>query len=453
MGRYNDAMQKSLFVAAALVLIVSAPTPAHAIRCSDGSESVPATAAQAVNGVKVGDPVCPVDIQAGIDAEAGTAKQWLAQHGKAKSDCGTAAPESFQMLDSKFAVCAYKALQAYEQQVGSFTISSAFRSKEQQVCVCIPYGGPKAGKCGSAGETGSDGYALSCQGHWHQCGLAIDVNPGDGNYDKLHAFVQGKGVSFPIAGDAPHMMPAGGDCSGGAKGGMVGSGTGSAQTPTSGLSDMLRQYLGGGQQPTNTAAPMTNSIPASSQPFSSAIPASTGASTNPGVTTGTGATTNTGSYTTAVPSSLNNAYGSTPAPVSDSLSNGPTTNSTSTFDLLAALAGGTPTATQVATGTPLALNSNLNQVGTALNVNGSVQTVTLMQNTVGNVVALSPGAQQTFTSQDLQYSQGTAYVPPQNTTLQQRVLDNLKQALLKLLDVLRPFSYVRPAVAPIDAVE
>jgi hypothetical protein len=64
---------------------------------------------------------------------------------------------------------------------------------------------------------------------------------------------------------------------------------------------------------------------------------------------------------------------------------------------------------------------------------------------LSNSVSLSPApaSQQTFTSSDLQYSQGGSYTPPSNTTLQQRVLENLKQTLLKLLEMIRPFGYVR----------
>lgn len=447
MGMYRHATQTVLLYSVFLLSLF--PSIASAIECSDHSQSHPATAAEAVNGIKVGDPVCPADQQAGVDAEAGAAKQWLAQHGKAKSDCGTAAPQSFQMLDSKFAICAYKALQAYEQQVGTFTISSAYRSKEQQVCVCKPYGGPVAGKCGSAGETGANGYAVNCSGHWHQCGLAIDVNPADGNYDKLHAFVKGKGVDFPIAGDAPHMMPAGGNCSGGAQGGMVGSGIGGAQTPTSGFTDALRSYM----SPQAAATPTQNPLPASSQPYTTAqpstiaSPASGGTTGSTGVSTNPGTAANTSAYTTAVPATIAN----TPASVSTQLNAGSQNAGTSTYDLLSALAGNTPQATTTATGTPLALNSSLYQVQQLTQTSVTQQydaagnPITLNAGTMNDVSRLGQG-QQTFTSQDLQYSKTDTYVPASGTTLAQRTLESLKQALLKLLDVLRPFSYVRPHI-------
>src|SRR5262249_2423816 len=105
---------------------------------------------------------------AGISADAEQAKEWLFERAQPVSSCGTASKESFEKLQPKFAICAYRALKAFEDQnggKGAFTISSAYRTQEQQSCVCG--GKPVAGKCGSAGETGANGYAINCSGHWH----------------------------------------------------------------------------------------------------------------------------------------------------------------------------------------------------------------------------------------------------------------------------------------------
>jgi hypothetical protein len=76
-----------------------------------------------------------------------------------------------------------------------------------------------------------------------------------------------------------------------------------------------------------------------------------------------------------------------------------------------------------------------------------------LNGSLSNVSALGTNGQQTFTSQDLQYTQSNSYVAPTNTSFAQRTLENLKQALLKLLSILKPFGYVRPTIAPGDAVE
>lgn len=286
----------------------------------------------------------------------------------------------------------------------------------------------------------------------------MDVNPADGNYDRLHSFVQGKGVSFPIAGDAPHMMPLAADCGSNAQsGGGVGSGTGGqAQTPTSGFSDMLRQYMGG-QQPATGAVPAGSAVPASSQPYTASQPTTIATPASSGSTGSTGATTAGGSsVTTAVPATIATGYTAQPTNVSDQLSTSQPTGSSNAYDLLNAIANPTTTIRQ-ATGTPLALNGSLYQTQqltqtqqVQYDVNG--QPIAL-NSSLSNVSALGP-SQQTFTSQDLQYTQAGDYVAPTktNTSLAVRTLENLKQALLKLLTVLRPFGYVRP-VPTEDVVE
>ena len=57
--------------------------------------------------------------------------------------------------------------------------------------------------------------------------------------------------------------------------------------------------------------------------------------------------------------------------------------------------------------------------------------------------ALTPNIQ-TFTSQDLRYSDtGGMYTPPQNTTLVARTLETLRQTLVAILAKLQPFGHVR----------
>jgi hypothetical protein len=162
------------------------------------------------------------------------------------------------------------------------------------------------------------------------------------------------------------------------------------------------------------------------------------------------------SQTTAVPATIATGNTAQPTNVSDQLTTTQPTGSSNAHDLLNALANPTTTKT-TSTSTPIALNGSLYQSqqltqtqqvqydanGQPIALNGSLS----------NVSALGPNGQQTFTSQDLQYTQSNSYVAPTNTSFAQRTLENLKQALLKLLSILKPFGYVRPQIAPEDATE
>lgn len=438
----------------ALLGLFLLPTSAQAIRCSDGSESVPATSAQAINGVNVGDPVCPADIQGGITNAAGEAKEYLYS---ISTKVNTADREHINKLNSTFAVCAAQYAKAYTQTYGeTLQITSAWRSRADQARV-------------STSPTSN-----------HTRGLAIDIHPASrsqASYDRMMNFAaQNKqfGVCFARPNyngspDMPHMTAAGigsrtEDCNKYGIAKMCDAGgpfdpsqvheaaQGPVRTPTSGLTDALRQYMGGGQQPANTqtpaptaspatgAAPAGGSVPTAAQPASiaqpgyTAVPASTGSGGSGGAAV---------PATIAVPSYQQPSIAQ-PTPVSvmlDAPRQDPPRQDS--FALLNALARPTTTTIQTATGTPLSLNTEIIQnIGTLPTASPTPRIIPAST----SPYALHPPVQ-TFTSPDLRYSgTGSTYAPPQNTTLIARTLESLRQTLMNLLASLQPFGRVRPAL-------
>ena len=88
------------------------------------------------------------------------------------------------------------------------TITSAHRTAQEQVCVCIGEKGPCAGRPHEA--KGKDGRRVVVRGiSRHQLGIALDVRPGTGRVNEfvcLHKFNPQFGVYFPLGSrDYPHM--------------------------------------------------------------------------------------------------------------------------------------------------------------------------------------------------------------------------------------------------------
>lgn len=116
---------------------------------------------------------------------------------------------SIDPLNPAFAQCVAAFIQKYEAAYPGvkMIITSAFRSPTQQKCVC-PSAVP--GKCGSVGSYNPKTGQVE-GGSNHQRGIAVDVNPSDGDYSKLHAFARANpslGVSFPLGmTDRVHMQP------------------------------------------------------------------------------------------------------------------------------------------------------------------------------------------------------------------------------------------------------
>jgi|GEM_PF-1880247 len=460
-----------LFAASVSYLGVTSVHADSATDCSQlGAGYRPATASDAAvkNGqIPVG--TCYNPDAAGISQQAEQAKQWLAQHAQAKSTCGTASDQSFEKLQSNFAVCAYNALKKYEDAGNKFTISSAYRSQQQQVCVCGPTG-PQAGVCGSAGPMGSDGYAISCNGHWHQCGLALDINPGNGNYDQLHQYIQGlnAGVGFPIAStDKPHMQSTNpsqcgaGSTSGGVASGSVLRNIQQGLLGSQGLANLFtppqpmqcpqgfllmngtcvpQQAMASTQ--TNPYSYLSPSPAPQTSPTSNVYGTDSSGTINPS-SAGTNTNTNTNGNTNGITIGSNVAGGGSGTSISGIIDSGsgqkPTGSTVSAIDLINAIANPTTTAltasSTAATGTPVALGSSLNNTvalhGTNVSIDGSWQ--------ASSTYALSPTVSQTFVSQDLSQTPTSMQTAPLPTNSTFTILEDLKQKLLYVISYLRPF--------------
>ena len=243
-------MYRSLVV---FLLLAALPIPSLAFRCADGQESHVATAEEASSAGKSRDgstnaiiagttQVCPEDAKAGISGDAGEAKAYLLSI--ARNLRNSAAPptkERIDPLNASFAICEAKFLKAYTNAHGPIYVVSAFR--------CGP-NSPSEIKCDRSENARAGGAGASN----HQVGLAVDVNPADGNYAQAHSFAQSNqqyGVWFRLGmDDRPHMEPvnkSSPSCDGvaGTPADSPGSG---GNTPSSGYSQALRDYLGGGQQ-------------------------------------------------------------------------------------------------------------------------------------------------------------------------------------------------------------
>jgi len=126
-------------------------------------------------------------------------------------DCKTYEDKNIERLAVPFATAAAAVLDAFRQLHGAVMITSAHRTAQEQVCVCIGEKGPCAGRPHEA--KGKDGRRVVVRGiSRHQLGIALDVRPGTGRVDEfvcLHKFAQLNpqfGVYFPLGSrDYPHM--------------------------------------------------------------------------------------------------------------------------------------------------------------------------------------------------------------------------------------------------------
>lgn len=421
-------MQRIGALAGFLVLIASfVPTPALALRCSDGSESHTATAQEAAaapNGAIIAGTtqVCPGDAQSGIDAQAGQAKNDLAS-----LRCNTGV--DIAHLDGKFAVCADKFMQQLRQTSSRACIRSAYRSEAQQAAACKNICGQLScpGLCAPPGRS------------YHQKGLAIDVDGVANNAQSWQIAAQ-FGVVNPGGlhrSDPNHYQSGNTDCAGmpvpaGDQGDYYNDTEHFFPAPSLPFQNMLGSLLRGGQQaPQPAQQTPPNPIPQLPVSSSTLISSMLSGSTTP---IGAGSTTNTLPMTDPF-------TGMQQTPVSGQLGGQPTGGSNpNPYDLLNALAYSGATSTTIATGAPLALNSNLYQAGSVqYDQNGRP----LPQVVPGSVSPQGPGSSQTFTSQDLQY-QDTGWTPPSNATLLQKTLASLQQALYQVLVWARPFGNLAP---------
>lgn len=403
--------------------------------------------------------VCPSDYQqSDITPESGEAKRYLSsifRDGGGRCSELTQDVDKIENLNPTFAVCAAKFLQAVRQQDSSIYITSAYRTSNQQGCMC----GNGSSGCAAAGRSN------------HQQGIALDLHA------RNYAWLQAQIRSFPglrhltIANDPYHMEAIkGGPCM---TAGYTPPDFTASQfiggSPTSQFTQSIRDYAY--EDTRMCALPDGNFVRCSSI-------ANLGNSPTTGLSSGS-------AVSPSLPSSGSSVSQTT------SSSNEPTTCSPSFFckgsvryyktstceeqvnevcaggcssgacigpskddPLTAALSETKSTSTSTSTQTTSAFDlisaiANPDAVGVPADpqapdvIVGSEEAARL-EDTAGNPAALvplgsiqtiTPGAQQTFRSPDLQDT-----VPfVQNFSNTPSVLESMRQTLLSILTYLRPF--------------
>jgi D-alanyl-D-alanine carboxypeptidase len=138
-------------------------------------------------------------------------RQWA---GSSTYDCKTYEDKNIEKLAMSFAVSAAAFLKAFVEVHGHVTITSAYRTADEQTCVCKGEKGPCAGRP-RLRKTKKGRRVVKRGTSRHQQGIALDVRAGIGTKDEyacMHEFAQFNpqfGVRFPMGmRDRPHMEPA-----------------------------------------------------------------------------------------------------------------------------------------------------------------------------------------------------------------------------------------------------
>jgi len=419
---YTSEMLLKTFVLFAfpLALLTFAPLATEAAGpCADGSSGHIATPAEVTAGALPGRPVCASDAAAGFTNDAGQAKEYLnSLPNKCVGGC-QAPPDRAHInkLNNAFAICAAGFFKAYTQRYGQVSISSAYRD------------GPSGENARAGGVPGSN----------HTIGVAIDVNPANGNYQTMWGFAKANpqfGVCFPHEGnDRPHMVLGG---IGGREGAMCAAkgvtkpcnGLSFVPSPASNtpptLSDQIRRALGM-QPPPPPQPPMAPQPQLPPQPQSQPQPTLPAQPTLPGQPT--------------IPSEYPQIK-----PVSDLIntntntSNNTNTNTkststaTSTWDLIDAYLNPVSDFIDIGKAVDIALNPDTSDA-TALEPGQGPSTIGAT-----GTLAISPSinAPQTFISNDLAKNPFASNATGQNTFVLQ-VLETMKRTLLLALEYLKPF--------------
>jgi|GEM_PF-3115562 len=324
-------------------------------------------------------------------------KQWA---GGSTYDCKTYEDKNIDKLNPQFAICMADFLRAYTGQYGqqSVRITSAYRSYDEQKCVCV---GEK-GLCGEALPVDSTGRPIGGLGVGHQYGTAMDIHPNNGDYQGFHNFAVNYGVWFRLGmKDRPHVEPRTQACGLGMSvppPGYAGPATGA---PTSQLSNLLRSTLGVPTQPI-PFRPTPLPLPTTQSPLIGFEPPplqTTTANTNTNVDTNSN--TSIAAATTSIADLLRQLLSTS------------TTTATTTRVNVGSSTSLIPRATTTPAGTPLWYPSII--------------------------------AQHTFTSEDLSWRR----TPVVDTPLQ-RTLAEFKAILLSILPYLQPF-YSTPNTGTINA--
>jgi D-alanyl-D-alanine carboxypeptidase len=137
-------------------------------------------------------------------------REWT---GTSARDCKTYENKNIEKLSTSFAVSAAAFLRAFVEIHGSVTITSAYRTAEEQACVCEGEKGPCAGRPRIVKAKKGRRIVKRGTSH-HQDGIALDVRAGTGSEEEfacMHEFAQFNpqfGVRFPMGKrDHPHMEP------------------------------------------------------------------------------------------------------------------------------------------------------------------------------------------------------------------------------------------------------
>ena len=131
--------------------------------------------------------------------------------GSSTYDCKTYEDKNIEKLAMSFAVSAAAFLKAFCEVHGYVTITSAYRTADEQTCVCKGEKGPCAGRPRMR-KTKKGRRVVTRGTSRHQRGIALDVRAGMGTKDEyacMHEFAHFNpqfGVRFPMGmRDRPHM--------------------------------------------------------------------------------------------------------------------------------------------------------------------------------------------------------------------------------------------------------
>lgn len=435
MTKGNAVRLLSLF----LLILIYVPLLSNAasVSCGTIAGTRLSTASDAVvkNGT-LKEGVCYNPSEYGISENEEKAKQFLKSlpkqfAGSSSYDCKTYEDKNIDKLSGKFAVCMERFLRDYATQVGKVTITSAYRSPEEQTCVCKG----ETGLCGRSIPLDAAGKPIGGIGVGHQYGTAMDIRAGGGTnteYARMHEFARKYGVHFRLGmADRPHVEPATQECGLGTSSpppGYSSTQTANNRPQGGGMADSLRSILGmqqGQQQQGGQPSVPGQSLPQAQNPLSAFQQGASGFSP------------------TQSPTNQGGGFSGSASPVSSSGAVQLPTYSApprSISDILTSLINPTPAAP--ATGaapaqssTTIKIHVNPKDIASS-NTRGAATGTTTAIITAGYAYAPnSVSAPQTFTSRDL-----SQVSPSQSAATRQTILARLKSILESMLVYLRSLS-------------
>ncbi len=439
------------YLVAVMVALCALPTlvvHAQAAGCHIASQ------AEVDAGAVAGREVCAADVAAGITVQAGEAKEYLRSIFTSGGQQCTAQQDKIGQLNNTFATCAAQMLKAYQERYGKVTINRAYNAMSCEAALCVNNPG-----CGGFNNNPAPNSS-------HVQGVAMDVQTQ--NQQQLIGFARANpqfGVCFPISWDTVHL---------------VGAGYSNNGESRSCASQGITQPCDGLQAGQVNAPNMSGLPPASQYGMSPNTPAPAGYTTppaSPASVAPIGSPPPLGNNTTAYAVGTcspqfycyNNsltyrastcvdqtyqtcAYGcsgnqcapaGSPSSSTSTVANTSPVNTGISLDSLFNFASSTPSQTSsqtVSTSTPV-FNSNMADV-VALKVANPFASLGQQVATAAPQTAYTSG--ETFTSSDLSYSPGGSFSSVVQNNSLQFTLGVLKDALVGLLGLLKPFGGVNP---------